>query len=76
MSRVQSRERHPLSRPLTAESEPSQLEAQLNAQSNGRSNGHPNGTYPPITAHDHQPFTEDELSLALKRSHLAVPAQG
>lgn len=27
-----------------------------------------------ITAHDHQPFTEHDLALALKRSHLAVPA--
>ncbi|KAK4504618.1 hypothetical protein PRZ48_002579 [Zasmidium cellare] len=29
-----------------------------------------------ITAHDHQPFTEHDLALALKRSHLTVPAQG
>ncbi|KAF2160930.1 hypothetical protein M409DRAFT_28536 [Zasmidium cellare ATCC 36951] len=29
-----------------------------------------------ITAHDHQPFTEHDLALALKRSHLAVPTQG
>lgn len=27
------------------------------------------------TAHDHQPFTEQELALAMSRSHLAVPAQ-
>ncbi|CZT23556.1 uncharacterized protein RCC_09270 [Ramularia collo-cygni] len=26
------------------------------------------------TAHDHQPFTEHDLALALSRSHLAVPA--
>jgi len=28
------------------------------------------------TAHDHEPFTEHDLALALSRSHLAVPAQG
>jgi hypothetical protein len=27
------------------------------------------------TAHDHQPFTEQDLALALSRSHLAVPAR-
>lgn len=26
------------------------------------------------TAHDHQPFTEQELARALQRSHLTVPA--
>lgn len=26
-----------------------------------------------VTAHDHQPFTEQDLSLALQRTHLAVP---
>lgn len=31
---------------------------------------------PPMsTAHDHQPFSEADLALALNRSHLAVPAQ-
>lgn len=25
------------------------------------------------TAHDHQPFTEHDLALALSRSHLSVP---
>jgi len=28
------------------------------------------------TAHDHRPFSEHELTLALQRSHLAVPTQG
>ena len=28
------------------------------------------------TAHDHEPFTERDLALALSRSHLAVPTQG
>jgi len=28
------------------------------------------------TAHDHQPFTEHDLALALSKSHLAVPATG
>lgn len=27
------------------------------------------------TAHDHQPFSEQDLALALQRSHLAVPTQ-
>ena len=32
------------------------------------------GRYPNMsTAHDHQPFSEQELALALQRSHLAVP---
>ncbi|KAF2769415.1 hypothetical protein EJ03DRAFT_96799 [Teratosphaeria nubilosa] len=31
---------------------------------------------PPMsTAHDHQPFSEQDLALAMQRSHLAVPTQ-
>ncbi|KAK3671327.1 hypothetical protein LTR78_008787 [Recurvomyces mirabilis] len=32
------------------------------------------GYFPAVTAHDHLPFSENELALALQRSHLAVPA--
>lgn len=34
------------------------------------------GNVPPkmSTAHDHEPFSEQELNLALQRTHLAVPS--
>lgn len=32
------------------------------------------GYFPAVTAHDHLPFSEHELALAMQRSHLAVPA--
>ena len=36
----------------------------------------PDGNVPPKmnTAHDHEPFSEQELNLALQRTHLAVPS--
>jgi hypothetical protein len=33
------------------------------------------GPHDSVQAHDHHPFTEQELALALKRSHLTVPVQ-
>lgn len=36
-------------------------------------NGLPNGLYKTGTAADHQPFTEEDLLLAMKKSHLEVP---
>ncbi|CAK3852824.1 Hypothetical predicted protein [Lecanosticta acicola] len=74
VSRVQSKDHGPLSRARTAEEPtngqsppPPKLEfnTQMQALSQTMS-----------TAHDHQLFTEQDLALALKRSHLAVPAQG
>lgn len=60
LSRVQSRDNQYKSRPRTADDPPKR----------------PRETVPIMsTAHDHQPFTEQELALALQRSHLAVPAQ-
>lgn len=59
MSRVQSHERNPLSRPRSPPN--GYLGQPLQANS--------------IQAHDHEPFTEEQLALALKRSHLTVPAQ-
>lgn len=64
LSRVQSRDRDmPMSRPLTAEDKPPRQ----------------NGGGPPFpsmsTAHDHQPFSEHDLALAMHRSHLAVPTR-
>lgn len=62
LSRVQSRERPALSPPKTAEGK--------------QSNGIPNGLHKTrSTAHDHQPFTEHELALAMQRTRLEVPAQ-
>lgn len=67
ISRVQSKENPaPVSRPMTAE----------DSESKGMSNGVPNGLYKTGTAVDHQPFTENDLALAMKRSHLEVPAGG
>ena len=66
MSRVQSYDRKAPSRPLSMD---------------GKSNGHMNGSIaaaalpPQIQAYDHQPFSEHDLALALKRSHLDVPTQ-
>jgi len=62
LSRVQSRDQGAVSRPRTAEDK-------------DRANGIPNDLYKThSTAHDHQPFTEQDLHLALQRSHLQVPA--
>ena len=36
-------------------------------------NGVTNGLYKTGTAHDHHPFTEQDLELAMKKSHLEVP---
>ncbi|TKA23778.1 hypothetical protein B0A50_07060 [Salinomyces thailandicus] len=60
LSRIQSREAVPPSRPIPAGDHPS--------QSNG---------LPPqmTTAHDHNVFSEHELSMAMQRSHLTVPAR-
>ncbi|KXT08849.1 hypothetical protein AC579_1482 [Pseudocercospora musae] len=64
MSRVGSKDRNPptLSPPRTADG-PNDLALP-----------HMNGISKTITAHDHQPFTEAELALAINRSHLPVPA--
>lgn len=62
ISRVQSYEGKKVDeRPQTAEDKP---------------NGHLGLATTMSTAHDHQPFTEEQLALAMQRSHLAVPAQG
>ncbi|KAK5128856.1 hypothetical protein LTR85_000189 [Meristemomyces frigidus] len=60
ISRVQSRDRAvPISRPMTADDGPPHQKG---------------AAYPSMsTAHDHQPFSEHDLALALQRSHLAVP---
>lgn len=63
LSRVQSRDRVPVSRPMTAEDH----------EPNGLSNGASNGLYKTGTAADHHPFTENDLALAMKQSHLEVP---
>jgi len=60
LSRVQSKDQTTISRPRTAED---------------RTNGAPNGLYKSkSTAHDHQPFSEQDIHFALQRSHLQVPA--
>lgn len=59
MSRVQSKEMGPGSRPRTAEDR--------------EANGLSNGLYKTGTAIDHQPFTNEDLELAMKQSHLEVP---
>lgn len=64
ISRVQSKENPAVSRPRTAD----------DAEVNGMSDGVPNGLYKTGTAVDHQPFTENDLALAMKKSHLEVPA--
>lgn len=62
ISRVQSYEGNKIEeRPRTAED---------------KTNGNLGLTTTMSTAHDHQPFTEEQLALAMQRSHLAVPAQG
>jgi len=58
ISRVQSREHNPVSRPRTATDEDDEQ---------------PNGLCKTGTAHDHNPFTEADLALAMKQSHLQVP---
>ncbi len=61
LSRAQSREQVPTkSRPRTAEDIPPDCSEYFGSG----------------TAHDHRPFSEHELTLALQRSHLAVPARG
>ncbi|KAK1070926.1 hypothetical protein LTR74_003838 [Friedmanniomyces endolithicus] len=61
LSRAQSREQVPTkSRPRTAEDIPPDCSDYIGSG----------------TAHDHRPFSEHELTLALQRSHLAVPARG
>lgn len=69
MSRVHSHDRNPLSRPRSVAENP-----------HGGYLGQPpnqqlGGPHDSIQAHDHLPFTEQELALALKRSHLTVPVQ-
>ncbi|KAK4545383.1 hypothetical protein LTR36_003563 [Oleoguttula mirabilis] len=69
ISRVQSRDRAipTISRPLTAGDD-----IPPHQQNGGCGGGGP--VYPSMsTAHDHQPFSEHDLVLALQRSHLAVP---
>ena len=61
LSRAQSREQVPTkSRPRTADNIPPDC----------------SDCFGSGTAHDHRPFSEHELTLALQRSHLAVPARG
>ncbi|KAK0857780.1 hypothetical protein LTS02_010100 [Friedmanniomyces endolithicus] len=61
LSRAQSREQVPTkSRPRTADNIPPDCSDYFGSG----------------TAHDHRPFSEHELTLALQRSHLAVPARG
>jgi hypothetical protein len=69
MSRVQSHERYPLSRPRSVAENPHG--GYLGVPSNQVLSGHNDS----VQAHDHHPFTEQELALALKRSHLTVPVQ-
>ncbi|EME47827.1 hypothetical protein DOTSEDRAFT_124512 [Dothistroma septosporum NZE10] len=69
MSRVQSKDHGMASRPRTSEGQP-------NGSASGNTNGLPNLIQTLSTAHDHHPFTEKDLALALQRSHLAVPTQG
>lgn len=57
LSRVQSRDRVPASRPMSAH------DHGANGSVLGRTG----------TAADHQPFSETDLALAMKRSHLEVP---
>lgn len=76
MSRVQSLDKNPLSRPRTAEDDGPKANAQAPPKMEVNGQQMPNLGQTMSTAHDHQPFTEQELALALQRSHLAVPAQG
>lgn len=69
MSRVQSHERNPLSRPRSLKDSPQA--GYLGEAPNKRLSGQSDS----VQAHDHHPFTEQELALALKRSHLTVPGQ-
>ncbi|EME85825.1 uncharacterized protein MYCFIDRAFT_88431 [Pseudocercospora fijiensis CIRAD86] len=64
MSRVASKDRnHPVvSRPRTADGPTDLVLPHMNAISKT------------ITARDHQPFTEEQLALAINRSHSVVPA--
>ncbi|KAF1343991.1 hypothetical protein BDV97DRAFT_71890 [Delphinella strobiligena] len=72
LSRVQSREKDTtLSRQLSAQN--TTLSRQLSARNPVKVNGAANNTIDAAVAHDHQPFTEEELALAMKRSHLTVP---
>jgi hypothetical protein len=70
MSRVQSHERYPLSRQRSLNERPPPS-GYLGDSLNKSSTSH----HDSIQAHDHHPFTEQELALALKRSHLTVPGQ-
>jgi hypothetical protein len=68
MSRVQSHERYPLSRPRSV------IENPHGGYLGEPPNRNLSGPHDSVQAHDHHPFTEQELALALKRSHLTVPA--
>ena len=67
MSRVQSHERYPLSRQRSLNEKPTAV--YVDDSLNKSMSSH----HDSIQAHDHHPFTEQELALALKRSHLTVP---
>lgn len=69
MSRVQSHERNPLSRQRSLNQNP-HAATHLGVPPNQRLSGQADS----VQAHDHHPFTEQELALALKKSHLTVPA--
>jgi hypothetical protein len=69
MSRVQSHERYPLSRQRSLNERPPA--GYIGDSLNKSMTSH----HDSIQAHDHHPFTEQELALALKRSHLTVPGQ-
>lgn len=78
MSRVQSKDRGILagSRPQTGD-QPSGLAVPGGlVVPSGLVVPHVNGISKTITAHDHRPFTEAELVLAMKRSQLALSTQG
>ena len=69
MSRVQSHERYPLSRQRSLNERPPA--GYVGDSLNKSMTSH----HDSIQAHDHHPFTEQELALELKRSHLTVPGQ-
>ncbi|KAM0713833.1 hypothetical protein Q7P37_010795 [Cladosporium fusiforme] len=69
MSRVHSHDRPAASRPRSIKENP------YGGTAGAPPNQELSGQRDSIQAHDHLPFTEQELALALKRSHLAPPVQ-
>ncbi|KAK6428907.1 hypothetical protein LTR95_014945 [Oleoguttula sp. CCFEE 5521] len=72
LSRVQSRDRNPRSRVGSTHRSRQRTAEHVTPVPPPNELGH--SLYKPMTAHDHQPFSEHDLALALNRSHLAVPA--